>query len=141
MARRRQKALTRDGIAVIATLLNWATMRHHKMHKNRWRTSCYAGCGKTKRSENWLQTFVDGEKPDQLLNWITIARDGGWWSTHEDSFFRRRLMPCKIKLPTRTDDVLMRYKDADADICDIQAKDMGENIPGNVSKRWCEQLW
>ena len=71
---------------------------------------------------------MDGERLDQLLSWMPVARYSWWRSTREDSFIRQRLMACKIRLPTRTDDVLMRYEVMDVDMCDSQAKHIGETF-------------
>lgn len=109
MARWRQRALMRDGTAVIATVLNLATMQHCRMHKSKWRISWNVCCGR----KNVLGTkcckplwTVRGQT--KSLSWMTIARVFGWWSTPEaSSGIRQCMMACKLRLLTGIDAVLM----------------------------------
>ena len=39
MVRRRQRPLSRVGVAVAATFLIWSAMQHFRMHKSKWRIS------------------------------------------------------------------------------------------------------
>lgn len=76
-----------------------------------------------------MQKIVGGERQDQFRSWMTGARrDYGWWSTFDDRSNRLRQKACKIRLPTRIDDDLMRYEAVDSDIGGSQAEGTSENL-------------